>query len=164
MELKIRPEVYYRIESYTVQEGMSGCGFLVYLDLEIARKLSKIPKPKREYITKFANDLNKMLFGKDRLMPFNVYKFIKLENGEDSCMLSCVETVGVNGCILYVAGSNIEHNIYPAPSGRQCVKFCCHNVDDYRQAYALLSNWLGWFNRVDVLLENQEVSSHSSTH
>ncbi len=156
-------EVYYRIESYTPQEGMSSCGFLVFLDLDVARKLAKIPKPKSNWVKEQADKTNKFLFG-DRPMPFEVYRFIKLPNGEDSCMLSCVETVGVNGCILYVAGSNIEHCIYPAPSGRQCVKFCCHNVDDHVQAYALLSMWLEWYNRIDVFLENQEVSSHSSTH
>ena len=133
----------YKIEGFQPSTHMmiGGYGFNVLLKKEIALILLDKDYKKGETISKIAESHIEFMFGENHLSRPH-YHFMERDNKISWLLQYC--TVPGNACDLGIAFADL--NDTKIIDGCEYVIYSSHNVDNPRQAYALLSIWLTWFN------------------
>jgi len=132
----------YIIEGFQPSTHMmiGGYGFSVLLRKDIALKLLDKDYKESEMISKIAESHIEFMFGENHLSRPHYHFFER--DGKKSWLLQ-YSTVPGNACDLGIAFADL--NDTKIIDGVEYVIYSSHNVDSPRQAYALLSIWLTWF-------------------
>lgn len=148
----IYPQAAFRIDGlYPPERGQEfgRFGFGVSLDSRFAKQCLETPRPKMERVTRIADETLVRLFD-EVCMPHRALLWWK-----DTCLLHGVSAPG-NACDLTSDYSEIERLADGVDESRDvwgwALEYSPHNVDGVRQAYALLSVWLTWYNCVTATL------------
>ena len=133
----------YIIEGYQPSTHMmiGGYGFSVLLKKDIALALLDKEYKEGESISSIAEKHIEFMFGENHLSRPH-YHFMERDGKKSWLLQYC--TVPGNACDLGIAFADM--NDTKTIDGDVYVIYSSHNVDSSRQAYALLSIWLTWFN------------------
>ena len=136
----------YMIEGFSPSAHMTagGYGFNVLLRKDIVLALFNKDYKEGERISNIAESHIDILFGENQLLRPH-YHFMERKNGKISWLLQYC-TVPGNACDLGIAFADL--NDTRLIDEVEYVIYSSHNVDGVKQAYALLSIWLTWFNTI----------------
>lgn len=140
-----KAESFYRIERFEPVQHLDigAYGFSIELDGDFAQtqKLYEIQPFSLSRLNEMGVKILKKIFpgeGQFIRTPFNFW--------EGTCLLTNV-TVPGNACGLDMSHTDF-HSLCSGRAPQESVQYAPHNVDNPRQAYALLSLWLKWFDSV----------------
>lgn len=156
-KLVYREKFLYRIEGFFPADrlNLGAYGFAVELDKDFANKAlqTEITEEGYKNLTKSVETTIRRvgLVGKnDRVRT--PYNFVANKEGKLTCLLQFC-TVPGDACDLGIGGIESGDFIARGVINRNPM-YQPHNVDHPKQAYALLSAWLTWFNLIEAVLSD----------
>jgi len=128
---------------YDTSSPLGGYGFSIGLNAKFAKKCIefKVNDYVNERVISDGKNVHTRIFNYCHCNP---YHFIIDEKNDNYTGLLNFVTVSGNACDLGICGSTIDDIM--KMNDNDLVEFHSHNVDSIKQAYALLSLWLFWYD------------------
>lgn len=149
---KMNERCFYNIQGFFPRGGMSGFGFGIDMKSDIARRALSHPMSQKYYdhLQRIGKDIILNSGWEKEFIRKEPYVFAENKEGKVSSLLHYCEVPG-DACDLGIDGMQLGR--FMDGGDRISVKYGPHNVDNTRQAYALLSLWLTWANGLEGVLK-----------
>jgi hypothetical protein len=149
-----REKFSYRVEGFFPSDNDLGAyGFSVELDKDLADLAlqTEIPNTAYKNLIKMAEStIKKVQLAKPLEKVRPPYHFVANNSGKLTCLLQFC-TVPGDACDLGIDGMEMGRFVESGKIDRN-IHYHPHNVDNLRQAYALLSIWLNWADIIEAFL------------
>jgi len=130
---------------------MGGYGFSISLRVSFAKKclLFKITDKQAQRMNKICKTIHKQIMNFEDRDPL----FFEYLDKEQTVLLNFATVLG-NACDLGICG--FESNRILEMNDDDFIEYHPHNVDSIKQAYALLSIWLQWYDFAYALVDSEK--------